>query len=51
VHDRHAEGLFAKSDWMRVLGGGGFDAHSIAYRHSEVDYEIALFVGIAIQCR
>jgi len=48
VHDRHVEGLFSKAEWMRLLGEAGFDPRAVSYRHSEVDYEITVFVGIAV---
>ncbi|MEQ1855484.1 MAG: class I SAM-dependent methyltransferase, partial [Longimicrobiales bacterium] len=47
LHDRHIEGLFPKADWLRLLGESGFQAHAVPYRHSEVENEITLFVGIA----
>jgi SAM-dependent methyltransferase len=47
AHDRHVEGLFSRADWVRLLADAGFDARAIPYRHSEVDYEITVFLGIA----
>ena len=47
MHDRHEEGLFAEADWLRLLSAAGFAARAVPYRHSDVDYEIVSFVGIA----
>jgi len=44
-HDRHVEGLFARSDWMRLIQGVGFDAEVISFDHSDVDRPIDVFVG------
>ena len=45
VHDRHVEGLFSASAWLDVLRSAGFDAHPQAYKHSEVDRPIDMFLG------
>jgi SAM-dependent methyltransferase len=37
VHDRHIEGLFARSDWIRWLGEAGFQARSVPLEHSELE--------------
>jgi SAM-dependent methyltransferase len=45
-HDRHVEGLFARSDWLRLLGEVGFQASVVPFDHSELEpgtYEV--FVG------
>jgi SAM-dependent methyltransferase len=45
-HDRHIEGLFQRSEWLRWLTEAGFTAKVIPFDHSELDpgtYEI--FVG------
>ncbi|MCG8458620.1 MAG: class I SAM-dependent methyltransferase [Holophagales bacterium] len=36
-HDRHVEGLFGRSDWLRVLEEVGFRARSVPLVHSEVE--------------
>lgn len=46
-HDRHIEGLFARSEWLRLLDEAGFDARCVPYDHSELEpgsYEV--FVGV-----
>jgi SAM-dependent methyltransferase len=45
VHDRHVEGLFSESAWLDVLRSAGFDGHPQAYKHSEVDRPIDMFLG------
>jgi SAM-dependent methyltransferase len=35
-HDRHIEGLFARADWLRLLGEVGFEARALPFEHSEV---------------
>jgi SAM-dependent methyltransferase len=35
-HDRHVEGLFARADWLRLLGNAGFRAEVVPLEHSEV---------------
>jgi SAM-dependent methyltransferase len=47
LHDRHLEGLFADAEWLRLLAAAGFDARTLRYRHSEVEYEIVSFLGLA----
>ena len=42
-HDRHIEGLFARSDWLRLLALAGFEARMVPFDHSEVEagkYEV-----------
>jgi hypothetical protein len=42
-HDRHIEGLFARSDWLRLLAAAGFEASALPFDHSELspgEYEI-----------
>jgi SAM-dependent methyltransferase len=36
VHDRHVFGLFARTDWLRVLGGAGFDVRIEPLVHSQI---------------
>ena len=36
-HDRHVEGLFKRSDWMRLLSDAGFQARSVPLEHSELE--------------
>jgi SAM-dependent methyltransferase len=46
-HDRHVEGLFARSDWLRLLTEAGFDARPLRFDHSELEpgsYEV--FVAV-----
>jgi trans-aconitate methyltransferase len=38
-HDRHIEGLFARADWLRLLGDAGFKARAVPFEHSELDPE------------
>ena len=47
LHERHVEGVFSEADWLRSLEKAGFDARPLRHRHSEVDYEIVSFLGIA----
>ena len=47
LHERHVEGVFSEADWLRSLEKAGFDARTLRHRHSEVDYEIVSFLGIA----
>jgi len=44
-HDRHVEGIFARADWLRLMGAVGFAAGSVPFRHSEVAYPLDVFVG------
>lgn len=37
AHDRHVEGLFPRSDWLRLLAEIGFDARVVPVEHSELD--------------
>jgi hypothetical protein len=43
--DRHVEGLFSREDWLRWMAEAGFSPKVIPFEHSEVDYEIEVFVG------
>ena len=46
VHDRHIEGLFARADWLRLLGEVGFEAPRVMPGdHSEIDYDYEMFVA------
>jgi len=38
-HDRHVEGLFARADWLCLLGEVGFEARAVPFEHSELDPE------------
>jgi len=38
-HDRHVAGLFARGDWLRLLGDVGFEASAVPFEHSELDPE------------
>ena len=45
-HDRHVEGLFAREDWVRWLGGAGFEPVVVQVDHSELEPgEYEIFVG------
>jgi ribosomal protein S18 acetylase RimI-like enzyme len=45
-HDRHIEGLFAREDWLALLGEAGFDAACVAFEHSELPgQELPVFVA------
>lgn len=35
--DRHIEGLFSESEWLRMLREAGFDARSVSFNHSELE--------------
>jgi SAM-dependent methyltransferase len=37
VYDRHVEGLFSRSDWLRWLGEAGFEANAVPFEHSEIE--------------
>jgi SAM-dependent methyltransferase len=42
-HDRHIEGLFARSDWLRLLSEAGFQPRVLPFDHSELEpgtYEV-----------
>ena len=45
VHDRHVEGLFPRQAWLDALRSTGFEARSITYQHSEVEYPIEVFLA------
>ena len=36
-HDRHVEGLFRRSDWLRLLSEAGFQARAVPFQHSELE--------------
>jgi SAM-dependent methyltransferase len=47
AHDRHIEGLFSRSDWLRLLAEVGFEPRSVPFEHSELEpgsHEV--FVGV-----
>lgn len=44
-HDRHVEGLFARTDWLRLLTNVGFQPRAMPFVHSEVDSDHELFVA------
>jgi len=48
LHDRHVEGLFSLDDWIGLLDEAGFRAQALRYTHPDVDYEMVVFVGIAM---
>lgn len=42
-HDRHVEGLFARSGWLRLLTESGFEPRAVTFDHSGLEpgsYEI-----------
>jgi hypothetical protein len=42
-HDRHVEGLFARTDWLKWLSEAGFEPRVVPVDHSELEpgqYEI-----------
>jgi SAM-dependent methyltransferase len=42
-HDRHVEGLFSRTDWLRWLVDAGFEPHVVPFDHSELEpgsYEV-----------
>ena len=46
VHDQHRCGLFSRADWMRLLAEVGFQASTIPFQHTEVDYTLEVFLGV-----
>ena len=44
-HDRHVEGLFSRATWLQLLRDVGFEARALSFEHSEVAYELEVFVG------
>lgn len=47
VHDRHVEGLFERTEWLRLLGEAGFaECELIEVSHSEVRDPLPLFRGV-----
>ncbi len=45
-HDRHIEGLFARSDWLRLMTEVGFQPSVVSLEHSEVEPGTCeIFVG------
>ena len=44
--DRHVEGLFSREVWLRLMSEAGFSPKAIPFEHSDVDYEIQVFVGL-----
>jgi hypothetical protein len=45
-HDRHFAGLFARADWLRILGEVGFKVDVVPFDHSELEPgRYVLFVG------
>jgi SAM-dependent methyltransferase len=43
--DRHVEGLFSRDIWLRLMSEAGFKPKAMPFEHSDVDYEIEVFVG------
>ena len=37
--DRHIAGLFARSDWLRILAEVGFQAEALPFEHSELELD------------
>jgi SAM-dependent methyltransferase len=47
VHDRHDMGLFARSVWLALLAGAGFDPRAIRFEHaSSCDSGHEVFLGV-----
>lgn len=45
-HDRHIAGLFARTDWLEILGSAGFATRAVPLRFSEPATEgLEIFVG------
>jgi SAM-dependent methyltransferase len=45
--DRHIEGMFSRTTWLRLLDEVGFDAKAVPWQHSEVEREtLEVFVGV-----
>lgn len=44
--ERHLEGVFPRGTWLRLLEEVGFQPGHTSVRHSEVDRELDLFLGI-----
>ena len=36
-HDRHVEGLFTRSDWLRLLTDAGFVPSIVPFAHSDIE--------------
>jgi SAM-dependent methyltransferase len=36
-HDRHVEGLFSRTVWLRLLSDAGFEPRVVPFEHSELD--------------
>jgi SAM-dependent methyltransferase len=46
-HDRHVEGLFARSDWLRLLEDVGFQPRVVPFEHSELEPgQYQVFLGV-----
>ncbi len=44
-HDRHEEGLFARSQWVETMEAVGFDVEVLEHRHESVEHPSVMFVG------
>lgn len=45
-HERHVEGLFARSEWLQILGEAGFAVTVVPFEHSELPEGSAeIFLG------
>jgi shikimate kinase/SAM-dependent methyltransferase len=51
VEDRHELGLFPRRVWLELLVEAGLDAAAVPFDHSEVDYTLEVFIGIAPEGR
>lgn len=45
-HDRHAEGLFSRAEWLQLLSDAGFQGTAHTFEHSEFERPLDLFVGV-----
>jgi SAM-dependent methyltransferase len=46
VLDKHEFGLFSHDDWLRLISDVGFQAQSMPFNHSDVDYTMFVFLGL-----
>ncbi len=44
--DRHVEGLFSRSDWLRLLREAGLRPRAVRFKHSELVVASEVFVGV-----
>jgi hypothetical protein len=44
--DRHTFGLFARDEWLRLLGEAGFQPRAVSFKHSELLVGSEVLVGV-----